>query len=615
MVLIEGLRLTGRSAVMVLALALAGCGGGGGGGSGAATTLPDDGPGATPGGGPDGTPGNTPDGTPGNTPDGTPGSTPDGTPGNTPDGTPGDTPDGTPDDTTPDEPADDDDLSTVGPEQAPRRARAVIAENGPAIGIPGARLQDLNEVLVSPSGLVAFAGLYTLNSDSGSAVWNGPIGVPKLLVQTGSEIGGLPANVRFGAARDIDLASDGSIGIVADLSGASTATAYIENADAGLVAVLRGSDELVGELDGELTIESIDAADRSAAGAVIEATARDTRIRSLWRWDGETLEQVVKRNGFRRIPAPRLPESCRFDSNGNYGITDAGAIVFDARLFSDPFDRACDRNAIIRQVDGDFSEVVSEGDIVPGASASTFTSVSLQVVSPNGDLVVATTVGTPTGTGRGDSRLAYFLYPVEGQPRLIALAGEELQFGDSPEPLSGEARDYFFAYERERIVMRIATEERGAFAIVGGLPHIGQPHPNLPAPGASALSFVTATGGAAPDGFPDSSFFSELGSPSVALDGGYLFPGALTEATTGGETSTSIWLADASGGITDVVSVGEELRISGLDQPLAGVSASIGYRFGRTTVVRPTMTDVGDIVFVGSISSSPVLVQLLPGSP
>ena len=136
--------------------------------------------------------------------------------------------------------------------------------------------------------------------------------------------------------------------------------------------------------------------------------------------------------------------------------------------------------------------------------------------------------------------------------------------------------------------------------MIAGPAHPGQPYRDLDATGASPMQPVLVTGYPSPAGFPDSSFWSDVGEVSLLPGGGGVFSGTILDSDpdSGTPSTSRLWRFESNRQISQVfpgevtITVNEIPRV--INIPTAGWV---------------TVGDVG-IVFLDSTSSDERLIFL-----
>ena len=449
-----------------------------------------------------------------------------------------------------------------------RAVRVVAADRGPAIGASDATIDSTGRPEIHPAGFLAFGGLYRVGEGAFRyAAWGGSIASPSLIIDEDSSVGGLTPSVRFRLARELRVASDGTVAMIATLKGARETMAALEwTGDE--VRLLAESGMPVDPSRSEHRVSAIQAISRSSAGSLFAALNDDSSI-TLWSNGNGALEPVVG-NINSGVGTPSQIGDCnvtvgdvnRSDLTSGPVLLDSGAIVFPALLVDSPGQFACDdAEATVRYDGGVLTTIVSQNDAVPGATGWRFGRVLLQEVLSNGDVVVR---------GRLDNQAigrfwSLWIFPAEGSPRLIALDGEEVELTAGVDRLSGVAGIEVNVTGVDRAVIRaIFGENPGTTALLGGTPPPSQPHASIEAPGASALSVLVDSGTTVPAPFGEASYFGSIGRPSAIRNGRVTFYGSVFDASVDERIEDGVWQVSSMDGAltrllveTDVVDVGD----------------------------------------------------------
>ena len=477
-----------------------------------------------------------------------------------------------------------------------RAARVLATQGGPVIGVPGATMSRVSLVDVHPAGYVVYTGSYRSPAQNSGriGVWGGPAEAPVLLLEDRTTIEGFPETVRFADASFVDVASDGSIAAVASLDGSRDTSVLLVFED-GESTTLAETGTTLGGLVADKTVGSFAAVDRASGWTVFRAgTTMDTGSRGSALWlsgedettaIAETLDRSV--NNAPRVGDCRvfLPSSIPRNGEGSQ-VLDDGTVVFLAdlgnytRVANDP---CVFGNAVLRYRDGAYTSIVAPGDIVPGTTESTFTSIGLLDVRPSGEAIVAATLSTPTGDSRPDQRWSLWLFPPGGTARLIALQGEEVQTDDGVQTFPSQLRAVE-VNDAAQVAFLVALED-GA-ALFGGVAHEGQPHAAISVPGASALTYLVGPTTTLPDPYLPSTFFSAIGRPAIDPSGQIVFVGRVTDSELNQTVVTALWRADTEGNLVPLIDESDEAPVSGVSRPLTALLEV--NRFGNDNLqVRP----------------------------
>ncbi|HHJ18455.1 MAG TPA: hypothetical protein ENJ84_01275 [Gammaproteobacteria bacterium] len=441
-------------------------------------------------------------------------------------------------------------------------------------------MRSINDFQINAAGQVAFTGEYASGNQKPNGVWTGSVENPGLLFSTGSTISGLPNNERYGETEFFNLASDGSIAQVVKLTGPLENTALVVTSGNTQKILAESGDTLAG-LSKDLTIGRFKNISHSNDATAVQL---DIKYRSgigvtngLWVYANDAF-QVVAESFDRKVDsAPEVENTCRvFTSTSssdrpNFRMLDNATLIFQATVRNYSTGPCVKGNAIVRYNASteEYSTIVKQGDIVPGAPASTFSDVELIDVTPNGTVYIASDLHTPTAGFRPDRKWSYWAFPKSGAARLIALEGEATEVGNEARVFSGNSQSLQMN-DSGQVAFRTDFGDKKLATLFGGFGHTGQPHSVITSPGASALNYALDRTATLPAPFKSSEFFSKLGVPSVDTKGHLIFYGEVTSSVLDSVTSKSIWEVDLEGGISELVREGDSVSISGLPK-------SIGY--------------------------------------
>ena len=530
-----------------------------------------------------------------------------------------DMPDGTDMPVDPDIPATPADVTSI--TVGGRSARAIVAVGGPVVGAPGATMREIGDFQINDGSQITYAGRYDSGTGQPSAIWSGPVTAPVLLFSTGSEIPGFPTNVRYGNSDFFRLANDGSVAHLVQLTGPTENKALIVTNGSDNPVIVQTGDSLMGR-SAEVEIGNIASASHSSSATAFTTGNRNSGAQTLWYYQDGAATAVAEQFDSMVDSAAEVANSCRvfterFSSfDGNFQVTDAGDLLFDAYLRNYSSGPCEEGDAVIRFKDGIHTALVKEGDVVPGASASTFTNIGLIQVTKNGTAIISANVETPTGGSRPDVKWSYWAYPPAGEARLIALEGEEAQVGSNTKNLSHSRFDTKFVTVNDSIQvgLRLDFDNPNEVALFGGVAHAGQPHPALAAPGASSLTYAIDREAILPPPFDDE-FFSAIGFPRVDTSGNLVFYGEVTSSVLDAVTSSSIWQIDLEGNLTELVTAGDTVKVSGIDNSLESLVQSSRFRQANTGFIR--INNAGAMMFRAALmnqSGNGVIVYIEPAA-
>ena len=522
----------------------------------------------------------------------------------------------------------------------------IASEGAPAPGVPGESIDRLSPSTfqVNDSGNVMFSGRLSLLGDE--LLWGGNMASPVLLIEPGMEVPGFPANIRLEEfdPQDAHLSNDGTVAAIASLGGARSVNVVLLQSESGMSPVFQSDTPL--ETGSQSMSFSGYTAVRHANDAVAVLANEEFLSRSLIMTRGGQDQFIAPdaNNGSaeQRLLAPLQPDGCRIlvDNPGtssfdlvNFDVRNDGAVVFNAMVFVEPgaeenvavcpdrFRIVTNSNFVPEQIagngfssvviyrDNNYTRIVSRGDPVPGMNNAVFTDVSFTRILDNGSILVVAELNDITV--RGEERQSYWIFSENEDPRLVFLEGEttdsdilNLQYTISVGNAFG-----FGGFDQldvnspgtSLLVDRFENNAGDTVTwMIAGPAHPGQPYPDLDATGASPMQPVLVTGYPSPAGFPDSSFWSDVGEVSLLPGGGGVFSGTILDSDpdSGTPSTSRLWRFDSNRQISQVfpgevtITVNEILRV--INIPTAGWV---------------TVGDVG-IVFLDSSSSDERLIFL-----
>jgi len=435
----------------------------------------------------------------------------------------------------------------------------------------------------------------------GNSLWGGSLFNPQLLIEPDVMVDGFAANVRSSSVLKASLSSNGEIAAVLQLEGASAEGAILHFLPDQLPVTIARTSESLTIADNTLTLNSMDAVD--VESGTVAFSAQFASFQSvLLKSEGDVVSVVApeaaSRNAAALELAPRLSDGCivLFEPGDQFGVEDDssfavapdGSIVFNAvntieegAVSNDAFcpqrfaqlnptdsfstNRVDDRfGSVVRYTtNGEYQRLATRGDQVPGMNAG-FNSVSLVSVLDDSSVVIRAELLSYNNNDRSDS---LWVYDNDNNPRLIAIEGESVELNGGNLELDVNRFSAFLSIENSESIALTQTENRFSSneqsTILTGAAHIEQPYTDLESLGASSLQLAVTQGSAAPEGYPDSAFFSGVGSVTAKPSGGGYFFGAVSDSAADGLLLDSgLWQFDTAGTITPVVLEGDIITLN-----------------------------------------------------
>lgn len=428
----------------------------------------------------------------------------------------------------------------------------ISATNTPGIGIPGSELERIDDIDHSGSGYVAFSGSYRLNDAGKYGVWSGLHRDVAPVIVTGDRIDGLPANVRFAGASNLSVAEDGSLALIANISGAGGGTAALFSTSTGsFEAIFRKGDAAPFLSNDTAEFEEFTDIQSSSAGQLIFTRAGGREV--LYFKDVNGVVAVAGARADTLSIQPMTTTSCPislfFLGRFRAFVTDDGSVVFLANLdrHMDSVDSNCPDKGIIRYKNGAYVPIITTNDTLPGTNTADVIDLSLLDVLSTGDVLFGVNAATPTGQSLNDRREAAFLSTPGSAPRLVALGGESLPLDFSNFLDTFLANTVVTIAGNGQVAMR-AEAGRGA-TLLSGKARVVQPYPDLSNPGAIALEFVASSNSEVVPGYSASSYFSQLSWPTTDQTGHTVFWAEVSDAETGTKIAEGIWRHTAETGL------------------------------------------------------------------
>lgn len=468
-------------------------------------------------------------------------------------------------------------------------ALSVITTSGaPAIGVAGGTFSTLEEVVVSPNGVIAFTGTYLLNNKRFNGVWYGPLGNISLVLSTGDSISGVAATTVFSKAVGLRIASSGKLGMRVALSGQYNGVGYAQVTDAGAsLLVTPGFSTIAGRNGGTKTIARVDEGYPSTTGvALIVRSMQNQRI-FMTQIDGQN-KNVIEALSYNELAAqaPRLEGSnCPLDISGATRnpvmLLDNGDLIFEAwvsSLRATLSQCMAQSEAVVRYRNGQYISVVRNRDLIPNSSTGYFAirgSGATNIISGDADGTVYLQAELRYGTNAPSKNLSLWAFPLSGAPKLMALENEQIQLPSQAgviELIKSDPASYSrapllpcnFSFSSNKLAL--ATPVGKNIAMLVGNIRDGQPHSDISSPGHSALNVIASSDGKVPGETNESVFFNSFSKPYIAKNDNVLFVAHAVNAAKSNEiVDSSLWRSNAQGALSKVLSAGDKVVVEGVD--------------------------------------------------
>lgn len=507
------------------------------------------------------------------------------------------------------------------------RQSEIDAENLKLISIADAQIDSAGHLVIDTSyNHPDPTDTFPDRTTSGSMVWAGTVKAPRALIRVGDAIGNQPPNIRFGESIAVSLGENGEVALIAETRGLKEIQVYAVSDASGVKSYLEEGETFTGPDGEDFTIGSIEHVQHSSVGSLVYLSGAGTFNSAVMLINKEqrSIEAVV---GYRSEGAPLLEGGCRFtipreryDEIPQFTISPGGVMAFGAQPFSQGT-ASCPATAIVRKADDGYESLVSSGDVVPGTTASTFQSVSLHSIARDNSIVFEALINTPTGVEGGDNRLSWWVVSTDNTMRLIALAGEEVQLGESAaRTLPFDYDSYQVVYENGLAAMNVKFDLQTQ-AVLFGAPHEGvQPHAAIPAPGAAALKSIASSLDTGFGAFEDSVYFDDLSVPVLSSDGRVGFSATLVDAVSEEDVYYAVWEQALEGELSVRVDTDTTVNVDNTLNTVLNLSSPIR-RTGPGTQKLLQHLDDGGLVFTaefndgGQYSDEPGIAYLKPDTP
>jgi hypothetical protein len=501
------------------------------------------------------------------------------------------------------------------PSQVPEEvgnAVALVAVGGPVANVPGASMQRIHDFKVNAAGQFVYTGSYKSGDNFFEGIWVGSNNAQQLLLSTGSLIDEIESNEKYARTERFSLASDGSVAHVIRMDGPTEREndALVISTSESQKKILEAGDKLQG-LIAEETVEGIESISHSPMATAI--VVKDSRSRMLWVYTNDGFTEVAKNDSLGG-QGPIISNTCHVYLSRYYlrpfRMLDNGSLIFEG--YVDDVSGECTQgSAIVKYTGGNYQLLVTEGQRVYGTQKSTFNDVKLLGVTDNGVSLVHAILETPTGDKYyPDKKWSYWAFPEAGEPRLIALEGEEVQVGNQTKYFS-ERPTHLDYDDVGNVAFMVDFGDPKTSSFFGGSAHLVQPYATIPAPGASSLRYVIDRTALLTAPFKDSEYFSTLGKPAVDSAGRLIFYGEITDAALKKITARSIWQADFEHNIIERVKEGDKVSVGGVLSSIKRLVQDSKGASGNTGV--PQVTGDGAIVFRADLETGgDVIVYLEP---
>ncbi|GEM_PF-6553620 len=428
---------------------------------------------------------------------------------------------------------------------------------------------DVSDPSIGSSGHIAFPGVADISlgstANSSNAVWSGLPGQLEVVIKENDAIGGLPANILFDFATTTIVNSMGDVAFLARLKGAvnnSGNQAVLTYTNGGVEAVMRVGQPAPGFPAGTL-VNQIKHFAFSDSGLVFQVVT-STSSQAIYHWDSDTLVLIaVGELGSAHDLSQESPDGypgCSYSQLYTPVINQQGSLFFGAAIFpaENGNGAVCPGSALLQWQDGQLTTVVDNLQAIPGTAQSLFmlnsTSYMFMQSTDTGYVNFFT-------RAQGSTSLSSWFTAAGDTPQLVVLSGEHAP--GQPNSIFGAPSSLYPAAvsNSSRQSAAYALTLDGKQVILQGMPRSSQPYPDLSLAGESQLNLVAETG-MQPPGMPATSFFSQVGAPSITEDGHVIF-WAITGDALSNATSYGLWQADAQGKLQKLVAIGDGLDFAG----------------------------------------------------
>ncbi len=461
-----------------------------------------------------------------------------------------------------------------------------------AVGMSAAGFPDdyvyysVSTPAIGRSGHVAFTGVADTSifstDNASNALWGGMPDQLELIIQEDDPVDGLPTNILFGTAgrNAPTVTQSGYIGFFAGLKGAAQGPAILAKTDDGVTTVMRVATAAPG-FPSTTFITSLNSFLFTDAGMLISGSVNPNTT-ALWFWDFNTIELIAVADAFNQFSLDEETlGTCPYagingDRNilysfGGHGLSQNGHVAFTAIFTDDDNCSSALRLLGWKKGSGTYSISASQ-DPIENISEGLIFSVSLLDINDNGDVLMGTDI-RETGS---PAKSANWLVPYQGTPQPVAIDGE-LVANDFSKNMLFLAGSKFILSNSSTVSGIAVSSPIGAVlldvSLLSGSARSNQPYTSFSSINSSNSQLdLILRGQSVPTGYSSASIISFESGDDSALstnDNDDLFIQANVMDAETSQTHSSIWHIKNAGTMTELVKVGDTIRVNGNESALS----------------------------------------------
>lgn len=374
----------------------------------------------------------------------------------------------------------------------------------------------------------------------------------------------------------LGFGNDGTVAVSVQLTGSRPGRALIA-AGTGALRTIARTGRILDPINSQpFEVEQIGNVSVGGNGTVLFSVVTNVnRQQILLSDDGESLVAIAhqRENGLEQVPITTNGNCTvifRDDPIGNsreflydYGNAFAlpdGSLVFSATLSGD-----CAWNgssALVRYRDGVYESLASRGQPVPGMTTTFADGGDVIGVTADNRIIINTRIANDTSV-LATKTDTLWEFPPTGNPLLIIAEGETITT-----PAGQFEAGIFDSIYHNNTVGRYAIRRvfDGEASIFVGSVRNPVAYENFQAQGASSFEYRVGSRDLLPPPYTSDHFFSDVVPAWLLDDGGLVFFGTVQDAANNSLNFTGgLWLADGSGGLTELITPGAEILVENGD--------------------------------------------------
>jgi len=496
-------------------------------------------------------------------------------------------------------------ISADNPGFAVRTPRLLMASNGPAPGIAGARINSLTSHSLADNGWVAIAASYDVGNRDQHGIWRGQNGALQQVAFTGTAINGYANDVWFESAVEVHILSDSTVWALVELGGRgsrSRDTAVVEiTADGTINGVLRTGDVFLPSRS-DSTVRRFNFLAVGGGDAYVSLVGNTGADDFVIHLSTQTPTMVTTDDRFngKADSYPIVLDDCvvrgiDIDDDVNVHVNRDGSTAFTADLGTGlSRDNDCPEKGIVRYKDGQHFVHLTTDDALPLFDGTRIEDVSL--VGLNDDNTTYTYIKMETPQGSQTARnSAIWTSSLGNASQLVALEGETIPPGFDT-TISDRALRHSRNSSEQRLAMSVnqrmalINPNDQSAALLSGTAYSELPYESVALPGATQLSRITGTNEEQVPNAGETSYFEQIGSVKMNNLNQVWFLARAVVPDGSAESFTGLWRSDSNALPMLEVSLADEIPLNGNTDTLRSIE-------------RYTVNNNSDVLLSGTASS------------